>query len=90
MLGIFIVVLDDAVLSGIGEQLDNALFGFAGKLGDLRGGLGLAKAHFEHDLRDLVVGAGAIKNDILRVGLRQPFEAELVGKAVRDHFAEIK
>ena len=84
------VVLDNALFGRVGEQLDDALLGLAGELGDLRGGLGLAQAHLEHDLRDLVAGACAVQNDILGVGFGQSFQAELVGDAVGDHFAQVK
>ena len=87
---VFPVVLDDAVHGGVGQQFDDALFGFAGELGDLCGGFGLAQAHFEHDFGDLVIGAGTVQDRVFRIVLRQTLEAEFVGDAVRDHFAEIK
>ena len=90
MLGIFIVVLNDTVVCGVCEQFDDALLGFAGELGDLRGGFGFAKFHFEHNFGDLVAGACAVKDDVLRVVLGQALEAELIRETVRDHFAEIK
>ena len=90
VLGIFVVVLDDAVHGAVGEQLVDALLRLAGELGDLRGGFGFAKSHLEHDFCDLVVGAGTIENNVLRIGFGQTLESKLVGKAVRDHFAEIK
>ena len=90
VLGVLPVVLDDAVIGGVGQQLHNALLGFAGQLRDLRGGLGLAQLHLEHDLRDLVVGAGAVEDDVLGVGLRQFLNAKFVGDSVSDHFAQVK
>ena len=90
MLGILPVVLHDAVVGGVGEQLDDAVLGLAGELGDLRGGLGLAEAHFQHDLGNLIVAAGAVQNDVFRILLRQLFEAEFIRQPVSDHFAEIK
>ena len=90
VLGILPVVFDDALFGRVGQKLDDAVFRLSGELGDLCGGLGLAKAHLEHDLRDLVAGACAVQNDVLGVGLGQSFEAELVGDAVGDHFAQVK
>ena len=66
------------------------LLGLAGELCDLRGGLGLAKAHLQHDLRDLVAGTCAVKDDVLGVVFGQALEAELIGEAVGDHFAKVK
>ena len=90
MLGVFIVVLDDAVVGRIGEQLDDTLFGFAGELCNFRCGFWFAKFHFEHDFSDLVAGACTVKDDVLRIVLGQPFDTELIRETVRDHFAEIK
>jgi len=90
VVGVFIVVLDNAVVGGVGEQFNDALFGFAGELGDLRGGLGFAKFHFQHDFSDLVAGACTVKDNVLRIGLGQLFDAKLIRETVRDHFAEIK
>ena len=90
VLRILPVVLHDAVHGGVGEQLLDPRLGLAGELCDLRGGLGLAQAHFQHDRRDLIVGTGAVENGVLRVVLGQTLETELVGEAVGDHFAKIK
>ena len=90
MLRILPVVLHDAVHGGVRQQLLNASFRLAGELGDLRGGFGLAKAHLQHNLRNLIVGTCAVENNIFRVALRETLDAEFVGKAVRDHFSQIK
>ena len=90
MLGIFPVVLHDAVHGGVGEQLYNTLFGFAGEFRDFGRGLRLAQAHLQHDFRDFVIGTCAVENDVFRVFLRQPLNAELVRKAVGNHLTEIE
>ncbi len=90
MRGVFPVILHDAVLGGVGEQLGNPLLGLAGELCDLCRGLRLAQAHLQHDLRDLIAGARAVENDVFGVILRQFLDAKLVGKAVGDHFSEFK
>ena len=78
MLGIFPVVLHDAVHGGVGEQFHNTLFGLAGEFRDFSRGLRLAQAHLQHDFRDFVIGTCAVENDVFRVFLRQPLNAELV------------
>ena len=90
MIGVLIVILDNAVIGGISQKFNNSVFRLAGKLCDLSGGLGLAQTHFEHDLRNLIAGTGSIKNDVLRVCFGQPFDTEFIRETVRDHFAEIK
>ena len=90
VLGIFPVVFHDAVVGSVGQQLLNPGLGLAGELCDLSGGLGLAKAHLQHDLRDLVAGTCAVKDDVLGVVFSQTLEAELIGEAVGDHFAKVK
>ena len=90
VLGVLPVVLDDALLGRVGQKLDDALLGLAGELGDLRGGLGLAQAHLQHDFGNLITGAGAVQNDVFGIVLCQPFEAEFVRQAVGDHFAKVK
>ena len=84
------VVLDDAVLGGVGQELHDLLLGLAGELRDLRSGFGLAKAHLEHDFGDLVAGAGTVQDRVFRVVLRDLLQTELLGDAVGDHFAEVK
>ena len=90
VLGIFPVILHNAMLGGVGEQLFDALLALAGELCDLCGGLGLAQAHFQHDFGDLVAGACPVQNDVLRVVFGQSLDAEFVGDTVGDHFAKIK
>ena len=88
--GILPVIFHDAMIGGIGQKLHDARFRLAGELRDLRGSLRLTKAHLQHDFRDLVIGTCAVENDIFRVFFGQPLNAELVGKAVGNHFTEIK
>ena len=90
MIGVLIVILDNAVIGGISQKFNNSVFRLAGKLCDLSGGLGLAQTHFEHDLRNLIAGTGSVKNDVFRVCFGQSFNAEFIRETVRDHFAEIK
>ena len=67
VLGILPVILHDAVLGRVCEQLLAALLALAGEFCDLLDGLGLAQTHFQHDFRDLVVGAGPVQDDVLRI-----------------------
>ena len=90
VIGVLIVVFDNAVIGRIGQQFDDAFFGFAGELCNFRRGFGFAKLHFQHDFSNFIAGACAVKNNVLRVVFRQTFDAELIRETVRDHFAEIE
>ncbi len=90
MPGILPMILDDTVHGGVGEQFLDLLLALARELCDLSGRLGLAQTHFQHDLRDLVAGTCAVKDDVLGVRLGQALDAELVRQAVGDHFAKVK
>ena len=90
VLGVLPMILYNAVVGGVGEQLLDALLALAGELCDFRGGLGLAQTHFQHDLCDLIAGTCAVQDDVLGVRLGQALDAELVRQAVGDHFAKVK
>ena len=90
VLGILPVVLHDAVIGGVRQQFNDAVLTLAGDLCNFSSGLGLAQAHFQHDLCDLIAGTCAIQNDVFRVFLCQSLDAELVRETVGDHFAEVK
>ena len=84
------VIFNDAVFGCVGEKLRDALLALAGEVCNLRGGFGLAKPHLQHDLRNLVIGACTIQNNVFRITLCQLFDAEFVRKPVRNHFAQFK
>ena len=90
LFGILPMVLYDAVHCSIGQQFLDLRFGLAGKLCNFRCGLGFAEPHLQHDFRDLIAGACAIKDDIFRIIFRDLLDSKLLRNTVGNHLSKIE